>query len=140
MSGSVFTTMNESFQKSSIGREKAAIGQGFTMMRTEIAPYRSSEHFGFTPKREMIPNAASESFIMSTKYKNGSKDDAILMGKWLSFHDRKWLTFKRPLTPFEKKPVSRQQFQAFEIQGHNLIEIELAHKVAEGRNQHRYGG
>jgi len=98
MSGSVFTTMNESFQKSSIGREKAAIGQGFTMMRTEIAPYRSSEHFGFTPKREMIPNAASESFIMSTKYKNGSKDDAILMGKWLSFHDRKWLTFKRPLT------------------------------------------
>lgn len=68
------------------------------MMRMEIAPYRSSEGFGFTPKRKMMPNAASKSFIMSTKYKNGSKDDAILMGKWLSFHDRKWLTFKRPLT------------------------------------------
>jgi len=77
-------------------------GGDFDMMRMEIAPYRSSEGFGFTPKRKMMPNAASKSFIMSTKYKNGSKDDAILMGKWLNFHDRKWLTFKRPLTIFNK--------------------------------------
>ena len=113
MSGSVFTTINDLLKKRPIGREKAAIGQGFTMMRTEIAPYRSSEGFGFTPKSEMMPNAASKSFIMSTKYKNGSKDDAILMGKWLSFHDRKWLTFKRPLTLVKQKNLDNEKDEVF---------------------------
>jgi hypothetical protein len=98
MSGSVLTTINDLLKKMSIGREKAAIGQGFAMRRMEIAPYRSSAGFGLRPKRETMPNAAAMSFLMSTKYKNGSNDYAILMGKWLSFHDRKWLTFKRPLT------------------------------------------
>ncbi len=98
MSGSVFTTINDLLKKRPNGREKAAIGQGFDMSRTEIVAYRDSEGFGFTPKREMMPIAASTSFFMPKKSKSGRNDYAILMRKWLSFHDRKWLNFKRPLT------------------------------------------
>jgi hypothetical protein len=42
----------------------------------------------------MVPNAA----LKLKNHIKGKDDTAILVGKWLSFDDRKWLNFKRPLT------------------------------------------
>jgi len=41
------------------------------------------------------PKRASSLF---RKGKGGLDDESILKEKWLTFHDHKWLTFKRPLT------------------------------------------
>jgi hypothetical protein len=98
MSGSVFTTISDLLKKGSAGPKKGHIRAKVDMRRTEIAAYRGSESFELKAKREKMTNGTSKSFLMPTKYKIRSEDDAILMKMWLSFHDRKWLTFKRPLT------------------------------------------
>jgi hypothetical protein len=41
------------------------------------------------------PERASSLF---KKWKGGLDDESTLMEKWLTFHDHKWLNFKRPLT------------------------------------------
>ncbi len=41
------------------------------------------------------PKRASSLF---RKWKGGRDDESILKEKWLTFHDHKWLSFKRPLT------------------------------------------
>ena len=94
MSGSVLTTINDLLKKRLGGRKKATYGQDLDIKEPEIAAYMASQGLGFSPKWEMKPKVA-------LKYKNhinGSENITILVGKWLSFHDRKWLNFKRPLT------------------------------------------
>ena len=36
--------------------------------------------------------------VLLRKWKGGCDDESTLKEKWLTFHDRKWLTFKRSLT------------------------------------------
>ena len=76
-------------------------GKGFDMKRPEIVDYRSSESFGFCPimKNTIIIHGRPErAFFLFRKWKGGRDDESILKEKWLTFHDHKWLTFKRPLT------------------------------------------
>ena len=54
---------------------------------------------------EMLAKAA----LKSKNYIDGSENNAILTGKWLSFDDRKWLNFKRPLTYLDRLHVSLTQ-------------------------------
>ncbi len=65
------------------------------------------------------PKGAS---VLFRKWKGGRDDESILKEKWLTFHDHKWLTFKRPLTAImstrfsgknEKEIISRCYFKGF---------------------------
>jgi len=46
----------------------------------------------------IIQNGPERAFLLFRKWKGGLKNETILKEKWLTFHDHKWLTFKRPLT------------------------------------------
>jgi len=47
---------------------------------------------------KIIHDRPERAFLLFRKWKGGLKNETILKEKWLTFHDHKWLTFKRPLT------------------------------------------
>ena len=73
-------------------------GGEFDMRRGEIVAYRGSESFVFGPERYLRQKRTQRVSFLPKKWKDGGEDESILMEKWLTFHDRKWLIFKRPLT------------------------------------------
>ena len=71
------------------------LGEEFDMRRGEIVEYRGSENSVYSQE---MPRRTHRASFASGIWKNGGEDESILMEKWLTFHDRKWLIFKRPLT------------------------------------------
>jgi len=47
---------------------------------------------------KIIHDRPKRASVLFRKWKGGREDESILKEKWLTFHDHKWLTFKRPLT------------------------------------------
>ncbi len=85
-------------------RNQGHPGEGSDMRKAEIAALRGSEDFVSDPKKRIMAKETNQALLPIVKWKNEGEDESILMGKWLTFHDRKWLIFKRPLT-FARKIV-----------------------------------
>lgn len=81
-------------------RNQGRPGEGSNMRKAEIAVPRGSEGFVSDPKKRIMAKVTNKALLPIVKWKDGGEDESILMGKWLTFHDRKWLIFKRPLTSF----------------------------------------
>jgi len=47
---------------------------------------------------KIIHDRPKRASVLFRKRKGGREDESILKEKWLTFHDHKWLIFKRPLT------------------------------------------
>ncbi len=60
---------------------------------------RASDFDSIMKNTEIMQCRPEGAFFLFRKRKGGRDDESILKEKWLTFHDHKWLTFKRPLTP-----------------------------------------
>jgi len=63
-----------------------------------IAALRASDFEPIMKNMNIIQNELERASVLFRKWKGGRDDESILKEKWLTFHDHKWLTFKRPLT------------------------------------------
>jgi len=59
---------------------------------------RASNFDPIMKNTEVIYDWPERAFLLFRKWKGGRENESILKEKWLTFHDHKWLTFKRPLT------------------------------------------
>jgi hypothetical protein len=56
---------------------------------------------------KIIHDRPERASYLLRKWKGGIDDESILKEKWLTFHDHKWLIFKRPLTSVLNLSVSQ---------------------------------
>jgi len=63
-----------------------------------IEALRGSDFDPIMKNTIIIHDGPARVFVLFRKWKGGLEDETILKEKWLTFHDHKWLTFKRPLT------------------------------------------
>jgi len=59
---------------------------------------RASDFDPIMKNMHIIQSELERASVLFRKWKGGREDESILKEKWLTFHDHKWLTFKRPLT------------------------------------------
>ncbi len=64
---------------------------------------RASDFDPIMKNTKIIHDRPKRASVLFRKWKGGRDDESILKEKWLTFHDHKWLTFKRPLTPVIKR-------------------------------------
>jgi len=63
-----------------------------------IGALRASNFDLIMKNTEIMQCRPVRAFFLFRKWKGGRDDESILKEKWLTFHDHKWLSFKRPLT------------------------------------------
>ena len=63
-----------------------------------IEALRASDFDPIMKNTIIIHDGPERASVLFRKWKGGREDETILKEKWLTFHDHKWLTFKRPLT------------------------------------------
>jgi len=63
-----------------------------------IGALRASDFDPIMKNTEIMQYRPEGAFFLFRKWKGGCDDESTLKEKWLTFHDHKWLTFKRPLT------------------------------------------
>jgi hypothetical protein len=64
-----------------------------------IGALRASDFDPIMKNIEMTQCRPERASSLFRKWKGGLDNESTLKKKWLTFHDHKWLTFKRPLTP-----------------------------------------
>ncbi len=69
-----------------------------------IEALRASDFDPIMKNTKIIHDRPKRASVLFRKRKGGRDDESILKEKWLTFHDHKWLTFKRPLTAFSSWP------------------------------------
>ena len=63
---------------------------------------RASDFDPIMKNTKVIHDRPERASYLLRKWKGGLDDESTLMEKWLTFHDHKWLNFKRPLTTDSK--------------------------------------
>ena len=63
-----------------------------------IEALRDSDFDPIMKNTKIIHERTERASLLFRKWKGGRDNESILKEKWLTFHDHKWLTFKRPLT------------------------------------------
>jgi len=87
-------------------RNQGHPGEGSDMRKAEVAALRGSEDFVSDPKKRIMAKKTNKTLLLIVKWKDGGDNESILMEKWLTFHDRKWLILKRPLTGRAEKTIN----------------------------------
>jgi len=81
------------------GRILKKAGWSWTDLRSLIKEaLRASDFDPIMKNTKIIHDRPERASSLFRKWKGGREDESILKEKWLTFHDHKWLTFKRPLT------------------------------------------
>ena len=95
--------------------------------RSLIKEVLRASNFELIVKNMKIIHARPErALYLLRKWRGGLNDESILEEKWLTFHDRKWLNFKRPLTTDDMSRIYIRKFDAItELDDTKLYEFDV---------------